>query len=56
VRPEELLDAMSGGGAPCTVEQLRTRFDEFLQKIIRGKEQAKVRLVIERGENPGGQP
>ena len=55
VRPDELLDALSGGGAPCTVEQLRTRFDDFLQKITRGKEQAKVRLVVERGGNEGGQ-
>ena len=55
VRPADLLDALSDGGAPCTVEQLQTRFEEFLQKITRGKEQAKVRLVIERGDNPGGQ-
>jgi energy-coupling factor transporter ATP-binding protein EcfA2 len=56
VKPVELLDALSDGGAPCTVEQLQTRFEEFLTKITRGKEQAKVRLVIDRGETPGGQP
>ena len=55
VRPDELLDAMSGGGAPCTMEQLRTRFDEFLQKITRGKEATKVRFVIERGEKTEAQ-
>ena len=32
-----------------------TRFEEFVQKITRGKETSKVRLVIDRGENPGGQ-
>jgi hypothetical protein len=52
VRPDELVDVLSDSGAPCTVDQLRTRFDEFLQKITRGKEAAKVRLVIQRGEAP----
>jgi hypothetical protein len=56
VKPVELLDALSDGGAPCTVEQLQTRFEEFLTKITRGKEPAKVRLVIDRGENPGVLP
>ncbi|MFI5457416.1 MAG: DUF6079 family protein [Isosphaerales bacterium] len=46
----DLLDTLSAGGAPCTIEQLRSRFEEFLQKMTRGKEAAKVRLVIERGE------
>ncbi len=50
VIPADLLDTLSAGGAPCTVEQLRTRFEEFLQKITRGREAAKVRLIIVRGE------
>jgi len=53
VTPADILDTLSGGGAPCTVEQLRTRFEEFLQKITRGREMAKVRLVIDRGETKG---
>jgi hypothetical protein len=55
VRPAELLDALGDSGAPSTVEQLESRFDKFLQKITQGKEQAKVRLVIQRSEDPGGQ-
>lgn len=55
VKPTDLLDALSDGGAPCTVEQIQTRFEKFLQKLTQGKEQAKVRLVIDRGENQGGQ-
>jgi hypothetical protein len=55
VKPADLLDALSDGGAPCTVEQIQTRFEEFVQKITRGKEPSKVRLVIDRGETPGGQ-
>ena len=50
VIPADLLDSLSAGGAPCTVEQLRTRFEEFLQRITRGREAAKVRLIIVRGE------
>jgi hypothetical protein len=55
VTPDDLLGSLSGGGAPCTVEQLRTRFEEFLQRITRGREAAKVRLVIDRGEPKGGE-
>jgi uncharacterized protein DUF6079 len=55
VHANELLDALSDSGAPCTVEQLQTRFEAFLQNIARGKEQAKVRLLIERGETTGEQ-
>jgi len=55
VRANELLDALNDSGAPCTVKQLQSRFEEFLQKITRGKEQAKVRVLIDRGENTGGQ-
>ncbi len=55
VKSADLLDALSDGGAPCTVEQIQTRFEEFLTKITRGKEQSKVRLVIDRGETAGGQ-
>jgi len=33
----------------------RATTEEFVQKITRGKEQSKVRLVIDRGETPGGQ-
>lgn len=56
VKPTELLDALGVGSAPCTVEQIQTRFGEFVAKLTKGKEPSKVRLVIDRGENPGGQP
>ena len=55
IRPNDLLDALGDGGAPCTVEQIQTRFEDFVQKITRGKEPAKVRLIIDRGETHGGQ-
>jgi hypothetical protein len=56
VKPADLLDALSDGGAPCTVEQIQTRFEEFVTKITRGKEPSKVRLVIDRGEKSGVLP
>jgi len=49
VRPNELLDALGDSGAPCTVDQLQSRFLDFLQKATRGKDQTKVRLIIDRG-------
>lgn len=56
VKPAELLAALGDGGAPCTVEQLQTRFEGFVTKITRGKEPSKVRLVIDRDETPAGPP
>ena len=53
IRPNELLNALSDGGTPCTVEQIQTRFEEFVEKITRGKEPSKVRLVIDSDENRG---
>jgi len=50
VRPAELLDALSDGGAPCTVGQIQSRFEDFVTNLTRGKEPAKVRLVIDRGD------
>ena len=50
VKPAELLDALSENGVPCTVQQIQNRFEEFVQKITRGKEPSKVRLVIEPGK------
>jgi hypothetical protein len=55
IRPSVLLDAIGDSGAPSTADQLQSRFEKFLQKVTQGKEQSKVRLVIERTENPGGQ-
>jgi hypothetical protein len=56
VKPAELLNALGEGGAPCTIDQIQSRFEEFVQKITRGKEPAKVRLVIDQGETPANQP
>lgn len=49
----ELMTALSGGGAPCTVDQIQSRFKEFLDKKTQGKDPSKVRVVIETGELQG---
>jgi Family of unknown function (DUF6079) len=54
VRISDLLGEV-GGTAPCTVEDFRRRIETFLEKITRGKEVSKVRLVIQAGEGNGGQ-
>jgi hypothetical protein len=56
VRLSDLLGVMGNSGAPCTVEEFRSRIETFLQKLTKGKELAKVRLVIEAGDGIGGQP
>ncbi len=55
IQLNDLLESLGDTSAPCTVEQLRSRFEEFLQRITRGKEVAKVRLVIDKGEGTGVQ-
>ena len=54
MRVTELLSDLSGGNAPCTVETSRTGSMTFLEKITKGKELSKVRLVIDKGEGSGG--
>ena len=47
VNPGELIGKLSDGSASCTVDQFRQRFDEFVTEMTRGKEVAKVRIVID---------
>jgi energy-coupling factor transporter ATP-binding protein EcfA2 len=55
LRPSELLAALSDGDAPSTPDQLEARFKAFVEKVTRGKEQVRVRLIVKRTDNPGGQ-
>ncbi|NGZ05461.1 MAG: hypothetical protein G8237_03820 [Magnetococcales bacterium] len=36
-------------GAPASVDELRERFDQFLNGLVKGKEPGKVRIVLENG-------
>jgi hypothetical protein len=47
VRTEDLRAALLAGGSPATVAELRKRFEEYLDQLIKGKEPAKVRIVLE---------
>ncbi|MGZ3626024.1 MAG: DUF6079 family protein [Ktedonobacteraceae bacterium] len=44
----ELLEALSIGGFPCTENDLRNRFETFLQAKMRGHDARNTRLSIER--------
>lgn len=45
--PAQLQAALSEGGMPCTVQELEERFDRYLANLTKGKDLAKVRVVIE---------
>jgi hypothetical protein len=47
VTAEELRAALADGGLPCTVADLRERFERHLGKLTKGRDASKVRLVIE---------
>jgi hypothetical protein len=44
---DELRSALADGGLPCTVADLRERFERHLGKLTKGRDASKVRLVIE---------
>jgi len=39
--------ALLTGGVPCTVEELKRRFDQHVAALTRGKDVARVRVVVE---------
>jgi hypothetical protein len=43
-----LYGALVNGGVPCTVSELRERFDGFVAELTKGKDASKVRLVLEK--------
>ncbi|NLJ38119.1 MAG: ATP-binding protein [Candidatus Atribacteria bacterium] len=43
----ELKDALLFGGSPATPEEIRKRFENYLNEIMRGKDPKKVRIVLE---------
>ena len=44
---DDLRTALVDGGLPCTVDDLRERFERHLGKLTKGRDASKVRLVIE---------
>ncbi len=43
----QLRDALLTGGSPATPAEMRKRFEEYLEKLTKGKEPGKVRIVLE---------
>jgi len=47
VAPSSLRDALMSGGMPCTVDELKSRFDAYVAGITKGKNASKVRVIVE---------
>jgi len=47
VKSEELKQALLQGGSPAKPDELRSRFDTFLNDRCKGKDSTKLRFVIE---------
>ncbi|MEO5349436.1 MAG: DUF6079 family protein [Magnetococcus sp. YQC-3] len=47
VSDQHLRDALLGGGSPATVKELRERFEQFIEELVKGKVRDKVRIVLE---------
>ncbi|MEW6381455.1 MAG: DUF6079 family protein [bacterium] len=47
VKIADLRDALLSGGSPATPAEMRKRFEEYLDGLTKGKEPAKVRIVLE---------
>lgn len=47
IRSAELKKALTRGGSPATPEELSLRFNNYLQEITKGKDPAKIRIVLE---------
>ena len=47
VKTSDLREAMLKGGSPATPAEMKKRFEEYLDQLIKGKEPGKVRIVLE---------
>jgi len=47
VPPEDILLALTEGGMPCTVQEMQSRFRQFVDRLTAGKDPNKVRIVVE---------
>ncbi len=47
VRTADLRAALLAGGAPATPEEMKKRFERYLDTLTKGKEPGKVRIVLE---------
>jgi len=47
VKIGDLRDALLVGGSPVTLTEMKKRFEEYLDELTKGKDQRKVRIVLE---------
>ncbi len=47
VTVEALREALLAGGSPATPQEMRQRFEEYVDTLLQGKEPDKVRIVLE---------
>jgi len=47
LREAELRDALIEGGTPCTLPELKQRFEAFVASLTKGKDPGRVRIVVE---------
>jgi len=47
VKLNDLRTALLSGGSPVTTSEMKKRFEEFLDQVTKGKEPAKVRIVLD---------
>ena len=49
----DLLNMLSECDTPCTVDDLRSQLEAFIQQLVKGKDVSKIRIVIERDDQEG---
>lgn len=47
IKKEDLRNALLAGGSPVTPDEMKRRFEEYLNQLTKGKEPGKVRIVLE---------
>ena len=47
VKADEIKQALLQGGSPATPDDLRKRFDTFMNDRCKGKDSTKLRFIIE---------
>ena len=47
LRLDDLRSALLSGGAPATPTEMKKRFEQYLDELTKGKEAAKIRIVLE---------
>ena len=47
IKTADLRAALLAGGSPTTLEEMKKRFEDYLDELVKGKELGKVRIVLE---------